>query len=164
MKVKIRFLENEKVKVKMGDEYGTTSCGLSTWRPKWLQIFASRQVFTILSKSLQLKYMMVYRRNLSFFKPSGFVRQSSLSPFADTDSAQIPTQAFTDDVLQRVAHITSPLLLNYLRLRVQSPRTRLAAGGWRPSQTRTVRDPGREGTFHRWMLSTTISLSVLTPR
>ena len=57
VKVKIRFLENEKVKVKMGDEYGTTSCGLSTWRPKWLQIFASRQVFTILSKSLQLKYM-----------------------------------------------------------------------------------------------------------
>ena len=32
----------------MGEEDGTTSCGLGSWRPSWLQRFASRQVKTSL--------------------------------------------------------------------------------------------------------------------
>ena len=58
----------------MGDEYGTTSCGLSTWRPKWLQRFASRQVFTILSKSLQLEYM---RRAMKWCRAQLFIFQAT---------------------------------------------------------------------------------------
>ena len=30
----------------MGEEDGRTSCGLGSWRPSWLQRFASRQVKT----------------------------------------------------------------------------------------------------------------------